>query len=411
MSRVSLLIVNYNSWGLCAGAIRSFGETLPKEIGGETIEWEAIVVDNDSAVGDPEAEAEVEELCRASGGRLVRHDSNSGYSQGMNLAFEHATGDWILISNPDIRYLENTVAPLIEAMQQDPSIGTAAPRGYFCDDLSVWLPPNILPTPRDLVGSGLAEWFTSWNHRYSRKRTVDAVRVWCAKDDVELQMLSGCCFLMRRSDIDELGFFDPDFPLYYEDTDLSVRLRKAGLRIVQVAAASVVHYYDRSGQTDNVEKMRRYWISKHHYFRKHHGWLGGRLQKLVQKLQESGWGQRRKAVNPYPEFEDLGAGHGRPVLRFPNAKGPVVIEIALDPLFLLTGGALAEGDTWCPTMSLMSCLGPMTYWFRAVDLGQSDNPVVGVYRYQLHYPIVDMVAGPDADARAQKAQAMMAGES
>ena len=91
---------------------------------------------------------------------------------------------------------------------------------------------------RDLIGVTLADLFPGWCRRYSRKRNAEAVRVWTARKDVDVAMLSGACFVMRRGFIDEIGFFDERFPLYYEDTDLSMRIKRAGKRIVQGAEGS-----------------------------------------------------------------------------------------------------------------------------------------------------------------------------
>src|SRR5690606_8040787 len=110
----------------------------------------------------------------------------------------------------------------------------------------------------DLAGLTLAELSPRMARRYSRKRTRDAVRVWTATGDVELRMLSGCCFLMQRALIDRLGtLFDPRFPLYYEDTDLSVRIARAEKRIVQVGGAGGVHPFGRTGQSAPAAKIAR----------------------------------------------------------------------------------------------------------------------------------------------------------
>ena len=69
------------------------------------------------------------------------------------------------------------------------------------------------------------------------------------KDPLDLLMFGGCCFLSPRAMVDEIGFFDERFPLYFEDTDLAMRVRRAGKRIVRVPGACVVHLYDRSAAT------------------------------------------------------------------------------------------------------------------------------------------------------------------
>ncbi|MBK8974700.1 MAG: glycosyltransferase family 2 protein [Planctomycetes bacterium] len=399
---LSLLLVNYNTWQLCVAALRTFAEYAPTRADGSPMGWEAIVVDNASPLRDPAAEAELRQLCEASGGRFVQHDDNAGYSKGMNLALRHARGQWLLVSNPDVEYRAGTTDRLLRAMERDASIGAAMPAGFFDRAMTGRLPPNILPTLRDLIGNTLGDLFPWWCRRYSHKRTVEAVRIWTADRDVELSMLSGACFLMNRSLIDEIGFFDERFPLYYEDTDLSVRIRRAGRRIVQVHGSELIHFYDRSGQTNHAEKMRRYWTSRRLYFRKWYGRLGALVYDACRKALESSWGQRRRQVFPQKGCNDLGDGHGWPVIEIEVPRQRLLVEFALDPKFFLAAGVLTSGRRWVPPHTMMGSFGPTTYWFRVVDLDQPTLPVIGVWRYALRYPIVALENGPEASAEAKR---------
>lgn len=400
--QLSLLIVNFNTWRLCVDAVRSFSAHPPTQPDGRPMPYEVIVVDNASPQRDEVAERELAELCNASGGRLVLHGENGGYSTGMNLAYSHARGRWILISNPDIVYLANTVDPILRAMERDPSIGAAAPRGYWDIDRQGLLPPNILPTLGDLTRLTLAAISPRWVQRYARRRTRDAVPVWTATTDIDLPMLSGCCFVMRRELIDAIGFFDERFPLYYEDTDLSVRIHSAGKRITQIGGAEVIHLFDRSGQTDPTLKMERYWRSRRAYYRKWYGRLGALYYDLTRWLTGTAWAKRRAALGPHAVVNDLGAGHGKPVITLPSPMSRFLVEFALDPKFFLAGGIVAAGDSWTPGHQMFLAFGPTVYWFRVVDIEDPAQRVVGVYRYQQLFPAISMPCGPEADRIARR---------
>jgi GT2 family glycosyltransferase len=395
---LSLLVVNYNTWRLCVEAVETFAAHPPTRADGSAMPYEVIVVDNASPQRDAAAEAELRALCEASGGALVLHGENGGYSTGMNLAYARARGRFVLVSNPDIRYLGNTVDPLLRAMERDASIGAAAPRGFWDVRREGLLPPNILPTMGDLWRLTLAALSPTFVRRYARRRTRDALPIWTAAGDVELPMLSGCCFLMRRELIEEIGFFDERFPLYYEDTDLSVRIVRAGRRIVQVGGSEVVHLFDRSGQTDPTLKMERYWRSRRLYYRKWYGRLGALCYDLSRWVQNTRFGKRRATLSPHAAVHDLGVGHGKPVLRLPRRGSPALIEFALDPKFFLAGGILVDGDSWMPNDEMYKAFGPTTYWFRVVDAGDPRQPVLGIYRYQQLHPAVAMPHSPEADA-------------
>ncbi len=379
---LSILVVNYASWGECVGALRSFADNPAHNADGTPMSTEVIVIDNCSPVQDEDAIAQIREiLTEFDHGELILHDENGGYSKGMNLALSHARGEWILVSNPDILIKEDTIDVLLRKMEQDDSVGAGLPEIFWDEGLTARLPPNILPTLRDLVGLGLAAISHKFLYRYSRKRTRGAVEVWAAEGDVEMPMLSGCFFLMKRSFIDEIGFFDERFPLYYEDTDLSRRIQKAGKSVLQVKGSHVVHLYNRSGQTDFSMALERYWTSRRRYFRKWYGWFGQTVYDVIQWFLKTEWAKKRNARPPQPHLEHIGEHNEKPVLTFDRSYDKFVVEFALDPYFFLAGGTFGSGNRWCPEDSMFKGFGPTTYYFRVVDISDREQREIGVFSY------------------------------
>ena len=386
VSRLSVLIVNYNSWRVCVDALRSLLAHRPvirsgRSDAGAPLPLEVIVVDNKSPMRDPAAEAELRGILETCDGRLIMHDENGGYGKGMNLAYGQATGDAILICNPDLVFLPGCVDRLVTYLEDHPEAGAVAPEGFWDADLEGRLPPNILPTLGDLMVLFFASLSPRMVRRYSVKRTERALKVWTATADLELQMLSGCCFLMRRATIEEIGLFDERFPLYYEDTDLSIRLRKAGYKIVQVHGARLVHLYNRSGQTDNELALRRYFISRRLHYRKWYGVLGGLLYAVTRRIQGTAWATRRAALFPQRNIIELGAHKGPPVIEFERDYGRILVEVALDPYFYLAAAIFAAGRRWTIGAELFHSFGPMTYYFRVLNLSAAQPLLIGVYRY------------------------------
>lgn len=404
MTDLSLLIVNYNTWRLCVDALRSFRAHPPRRADGSELDWEVIVVDNASPQPDAGAAEEIRALI-GDRGKLILHDENGGYSTGMNLAYRHSRGRILLVSNPDVLFTPDCATRQAAAVTADLSIGAAAPRGYLDEGLEGHLPPNILPTIGDLWRSTLAALGPRFVRSYSRRRTADALRTWQADRDVELEMLSGCCFTMRRDFVEEIGFFDERFPLYYEDTDLSMRIRRARRRIVQIENAHLVHLYDRSAQTSKDEAMRRYWISRRAYYRKWYGWLGMRFYDLCLAITRSGFGQRQAQRPPQPQMVDLGRSTEPPVIPLPGGSdGRFLVEMSLDPRFYLAAGAFGQGDRWSPGPALFAAFGPTTYYFRILDLSGDRPREVGVYSYTREYPAPTQPPEAPAPAGAEQGQ-------
>lgn len=383
---LSLLFVTYNSWPVVVAALESLRAYPPQRGDGSPMPYEVVVVDNASPERDAVAEARVAELLAAMRGTLVMHDENGGYSKGMNLAYARSRGEWVLVCNPDIIFEPHCIDRLLRYMERHDDCGAAAPKGWWDRGKTGRLPPNILPTLGDLLRLTWAAISHRGVRSYSRRRTREALRAWQASESIDLAMLSGCCFLMRRSLIGRIGFFDERFPLYYEDTDLSVRIKKAGKRIVQVAGADLIHLFNRSAETDQDTAMARYWVSRRLYFRKWYGPLGAVLYDASLRLLKSGWARRRNARAAHPVTRDLGASMEKPVLELPAPSERFLVELAMDPFFYLAAGMFGSGDRWTPSDTVFANFGPTTYFFRVVDLSGVEPRHVGVWRYTRVYP-------------------------
>jgi GT2 family glycosyltransferase len=223
MPDLSVLIVNYNTWRECAQAIATLRQHGPTRPDGSAMPFECIVVDNDSPQQQPEQVAAVERelalLAREQGdaaaGRLIRHHENGGYSKGMNLAFAHSRGRWILVSNPDLVFGEGLIGKLQRHLENDPKAGIVVPKGFWDEDFHGHLPPNTLPTLGDAWVEALSQ-FSPWLRRRRLRRLVRSwQRAWLAEAPLELPMMSGCLFLIERAFFESIGRFDERYPLYY----------------------------------------------------------------------------------------------------------------------------------------------------------------------------------------------------
>ena len=372
MQKISALFVNYNSWRECCDAIR----TLRTSTEAAGLDLELIVVDNASPLGSPALQEELEGLCAESGGAFIAAHRNLGYGAGMNLALRRATGDLMLVSNPDVLYPEDCLGRLVGALETHRDVGIAAPASYWDTDLTCQYPINLLPSVGEEVRLLLAHLNLRALRRYVRGRTRASIAYWLEEGDREVDMVSGCCFLMRRELAEKMGPFDESFPMYFEDADLCHRVRRAGYRLIQPAGAAVVHLFDRSARSDRGLAMERYWVSYRHYFRKHHGILAAKFTSWKQSLLESG----RVWTKGFGPLDDVELEDGRPVLR-PHRPGErFLVEHCPDPCFFLAAAVIGEGERWTPSNALFERY-EQTVYFRIVPLeGPDDDPRVHVYR-------------------------------
>jgi GT2 family glycosyltransferase len=211
---LSVLIVSWNSR-------EQLARTLPALLGELGEGDELIVVDNDSADGTPEAVAAL-----APQARLAHSGRNAGFAAACNEGAALASGELLVILNPD-------AAPL-------PGFGAAIRRPWL--EERGWDAWQALVAARDATeinSAGNPVHFTGivWagGHGLPLAKAPAAG---------EVTALSGACLAIPRLTWERAGGFPAEFFLYHEDVDLSLRLRLAGGRVGVEPAAVVDHDYE-----------------------------------------------------------------------------------------------------------------------------------------------------------------------
>lgn len=178
---------------------------------------ELIVVDN-----DPDAPVAAA-LERDGSARTLRPGRNLGYAAACNLAAEVASGDWLFFLNPDAHPAPDVVEQLLDAADDGTAIVGA----------QILLPDgervNAGDNPLHICGM-------SWSGRYLEAPEDGPPR--------SVAVASGAALLVRRSDFDALGRFQPAYFAYHDDVDLAWRARLAGRRVLFCPRAIVCHDYE-----------------------------------------------------------------------------------------------------------------------------------------------------------------------
>jgi GT2 family glycosyltransferase len=211
---LSVLIIAWNSRD-------EFLVTLPALLSEMSDGDELIVVDNDSVDGTAEM---VEQL--APHARLVRNAVNAGFAAACNRAAALASGDLLVVLNPDAAPLagfgEAIRRPWVERR------GWAAWQALVADRQGTRI--NSAGNPVHYTG-------IVWAGSHGKS-------IWEAPEESEVSALSGACFAIPRDTWTEVGGFPERFFLYHEDVDLSLRLRLAGGRLGIEPTAKVDHNYE-----------------------------------------------------------------------------------------------------------------------------------------------------------------------
>lgn len=193
-------------------------ESLKKSLSGNNVE--VVIVDNDSQDGTAdEVERQFPEYT------LVRSARNLGGAGGRNLGVKNSSGQYVFFVDDDVVINKDTLPELLAAFETGERIGVVQP--MVCDRSE---PKKI---------QGLYYWIDLRSGRAfsAGGGETDAGQY---QDVVEIPMV-GCCWLVRREVLDHVGLFDETFFIPYEDSDLSLRVKKGGYKLVLAPRAKVFH--------------------------------------------------------------------------------------------------------------------------------------------------------------------------
>lgn len=168
---------------------------------------------------------------------IINNYKNLGYSKAINrgirLALSH-NFRYILLINPDVRMNSDFVSPLIHLIKQHKNAGICAP---------ILTNKNKLVT-LDLEYSKLTGRVFHKFQNFEYKISPKAVNI-----------VSGCCMLVKSEVFHKIGLFDERFFLYYEDCDFCLRVRKAGYQIFIQPKAQIYHLISQSIGSDSWNKI------------------------------------------------------------------------------------------------------------------------------------------------------------
>lgn len=236
--KLSVVIVNYNVKYFLEQCLRSV------ERAGEGLSMEVFVVDNNSVDGSVEMVRDKFPTVK-----LIANKENTGFSRANNQAIRLASGDYVLLLNPDTVVEEDTFRKVVAFMDEHPDAGGLGVR--MIDGSGKFLPESKrgLPTPAVAFYKifGLSYLFPK-SKTFGRYHLgyLDADKVH------EVDVLSGAFMLLRSTVLEKIGLLDEDFFMYGEDIDLSYRIQKSGAKNYYFPDTRIIHYKGESTKKSSV---------------------------------------------------------------------------------------------------------------------------------------------------------------
>jgi len=236
---VSIIVVNFNGKNLLEKCFRSL-ELLkyPKQ------RFEILMVDNASTDGSVAFVRKNFKQIKT----LKR--TNNNYCAANNLGIKHAKGEFVVMLNNDVEVDCNWLKELVKVIGRNKKIAAVGSK--------ILLPDGKIQS----VGH------TEFPYHYWGDQGLFEDDIGQYDKIKEVESISNCSALYRKSIFKEVGLFDEDFIMYVEDVDMAFRIKKKGSKIYYAPASLVYHRLHGSGQDDNerkfyIEKNRLLFVAKY----------------------------------------------------------------------------------------------------------------------------------------------------
>ena len=281
MTHVSIILVHYNTPEYTLGCLRSLSEVKTAQFS-----VSVIVVDNGSL--EPlQIPKKYSDLAT-----IVRSNTNLGFTGGNNLGISYAIethdSEYVLLLNTDTELDPQAVKVLVKTLQQHPKMVAVCPKIYFGAGSEF----HDQSYSKDQLGRIL--WYVGgsidWRHLAAFHRGVDEVDRGQFDSQVESDFATGCAVLVRREVLEKIGGFDDRYFLYFEDVDLSLKIRRAGYTI-GFAPESVVWHFNAGSSGGSGSAVHTYYQTRNRLLLAflHGGWQNWMtaLRIALKELKES----------------------------------------------------------------------------------------------------------------------------
>jgi len=228
MHKVFIFIVNYKSEDVIGNAVKSFDE--------ETVEIEIVILDNGST------EESYKALRQAVGKDIdiIRTEGNLGYSAGANYLVNHVKNnydnvEYLFFFNPDAVATKNMVGRLYKTLTENASAAAISPLILDMED-NKWFSGTVI------------DWEKCTIENNPNVNNPNEIR--------EIDTFNGCAVLIDAKVFFEVGMFNEDLFIYYDEPFLSMELLQKGYISLYNPKTVAYHHISYSSSPHSVFKTR-----------------------------------------------------------------------------------------------------------------------------------------------------------
>lgn len=288
---VAIIIVNYKT----ATLVKNLLDSLLLETAANL---KVYVVDNASpddslaVLADKVNQLPFREFCQ-----LVPASKNGGFSAGNNVILQHFVGeasqnaDFVWLLNPDTEVSPGALDAMLECMASQPNTGICGSQLSAVDGqqhVSAFRFHSLMTEALSAIRWG-------WLSALFQGSTV--VQPVSGNQPIQTDWVSGASMLIRTKLLKEVGLFDENYFLYFEETDFCLAAYRAGWSCTLVPQSHVMHLEGQATgivHEAHVRRLPAYWFaSRRYYFRKNHGLIYALLADLIWTVGYCSWLVRR----------------------------------------------------------------------------------------------------------------------
>jgi len=229
---LSIIIVNYNTRQMTGECIDSIFHLTTG------ITFEIIVVDNASTDGSYDLLSNDKRII------YIYNQENVGFGRANNLGIKIAKGRNIIFLNSDTLLQNDALSILSNYLDSNPAIGAVGGNLIDADGKPALSFQRLRPSitwELNLLSLGILSRLL-----YGRNRTYNFTHT-----PINTGYISGADLMVKKSVLDKIGTFSPEFFMYYEETDLCARIARAGYKIQAIPDAVIMHLEGKSFSDKN----------------------------------------------------------------------------------------------------------------------------------------------------------------
>ncbi len=257
-NKLSIIIVSYNDVAYLERCVFSLYKKLAN-----FSDWEIIIVNNDKKQDIYQLPLDFSRI------KVVNQKENLGFGAGVNQGVTKAKGNLLFLLNPDTEIIKIRVRDVFREFKKNPKIGIIGGkivnRKNKNKKWSAGQEMSLFNLVKNNVGLNIGK------------------KIWNSKEKIDCDWVTGTMLFIEKKLFQQLGGFDENFFMYFEDMDLCKRVRLKGKKVIFYPRLKIFH---AGGKSYNNLKMQKkhYYNSLEYYFKKHYNWLSYNMVKIMRKF-------------------------------------------------------------------------------------------------------------------------------